>query len=89
MYVLPWCFQMLSFPLIQIRCVLAWLADWLADPNQVCSCLVGMKTCSHSPLLDQFDTTGLVALLQLCESLCWLSKISDMPEIHLTVRWSL
>ena len=30
------------------------------DPNQVCSCLVGMKTCSHSdPLLDQFDTTDL------------------------------
>ena len=27
--------------------------------DQVCSCLVGMKTCSHSgPLLDQFKTTG-------------------------------
>ena len=33
-----------------------------ANPNQLCSCLVGMKTCSHSdPLLDQFDTTGLEA----------------------------
>ena len=32
--------------LIQIRCVLAWLAD----PNQVCSCLVGVKTCSHMAL---------------------------------------
>ena len=36
--------------LILIRCVLAWLADWLADPNQVCSCLVGMKNCSHMAL---------------------------------------
>ena len=33
------------------------------DPNQVCSCLVGMKACSHSsPLLDQFDTTAIKGL---------------------------
>ena len=33
---------------------------YTSDPNQVCCCLVGMKTCSHSgPLPDQFDTTGL------------------------------
>ncbi len=32
------------------------------------------------------DVGELIALLQLCESLSWSTKISDMLEIHLPVR---
>lgn len=31
----------------------------------------------------------LVALLQLSESLSWLTNISDMSKIHLTIPWLL
>ena len=44
--------------LTQLTCL--YTVDLL---DQVCSCLVGMKTCSHSrPLQDQFETTVLTCV---------------------------
>ena len=68
--------------LIRIRCVSFQPSKNTADLDQVCCCLVGMKTCSHSgPLLDQFDTTALEERHLASNIAEWLEEVVVRFEI--------
>ena len=49
---------------------------WLADPNQVCSCLVGMKTSSHMALY----WISLTHMVYAFSSHGWLTPIRSLAK---------
>ena len=82
-------FQPSNKHLIQISCVLAWLESNTPDSDQVCCCLVGMKTCSHSgPLLDQFDTTAL-SLVNCEVGPPWIGLVCPAHPTNARLDWDL